>query len=246
MFYLQRSGSPDQEGPYSFEFLLHMAKEGRLFADDTIIPADGGPSFRAAENLEFGDLEYATPPEAPPTFNPKPTGTKVSPGTIAIISAVVVLSLCCIPSFFIFRTGSQAVQGEMSGVESIDSITALNQVTMATLSYCNDHDGFFPSGMDSTLWKEQLRPYLPAGSVLEINKDMQIEANPNLSVIRQGSVIDPRQTLMFFIRKPVLGDQSAVSNVAGDSGYVNSAGLERSIRRDIYNVPFERGNRRGR
>lgn len=224
-----------------------MAKEGRLFADDTIIPADGSEPFRAAENLEFGSLEYSVPPEAPPAFTPKTrSDSKISAGSIVVIAAIAILSLCCIPGFLIFRTGSQAVQGEMSGVESVDAITALNRVTQATINYCNDHDGFFPSGMDSTQWKDQIKPYLPDDAVLEIGPEMQIEANPNLSVIRQGSVIDPRQTLMFYIRKPVLGDQSAVSNVSGQSGYVNSEGLERSIRRNIYNVPFERGNRRGR
>lgn len=254
MFYLQRHGSPDQEGPYSYEYLLRMAKGGELTADDLLFPADGGEPFRAGENLEFGDLPPGAPKEpmaepampsvmadggAPPVLGPQ----KTSQGTVAVIAVVVAISLCCIPGFLLFQGGGQGaggglVGGGVPGVQSMDAISALNRVTEATIQYCNDHDGFFPSGMDSDKWKEQIRPYLEPGTRFDAGPGLPIEANPNLSVIRQGSVIDPRQTLMFFIRKPVFGNQSAVSNVSGRTGYVDSEGLEKSIRGNIYNVPF--------
>lgn len=252
MFYLQRHDSPDQEGPYSYEYLLRMAKAGELSASDLLTPADGGEPFRAGENLEFGFSAGSAPQaenhsgsesqtvQAPP----KMEGASSSRGTMAVVAAVAAISLCCIPGFILFQgfgvnpASGGVGGGGMPGIQSMDAISALNRVTVATIQYCNDHDGFFPSGMDSQQWKEQIRPYLEPGARLDAGPGLDIEANPNLSVIRQGSVIDPRQTLMFFIRKPVLGNQSAVSNVSGRTGYVSSEGLEKSIRRNIYNVPF--------
>lgn|GEM_PF-6568295 len=241
MFYLQRSGSPDQEGPYSFEYLKQIAREGRLNAEDLLIPADGGETFRAGENLEFGDLPRADAPHKPPLTEPPRTSvnpSKVSPGSIAVIAAVIVISLCCVPSFFLFQGGKGAALGEPTGIGSVDAMTSLRQVTQATVNYTNDWDTFYPSGMDdSTLWQSQVRPYMPNDSSFEVDGH-KIEANPNLARIRRGTIIDPTQTLMFFIRDPMLGDQSPVSNAEGNVGYVSSEKLERSIRRNIYNVPF--------
>jgi hypothetical protein len=241
VFYLQRSGSPDQEGPYSIEYLKQIAREGRLNAEDLLIPAEGGEPFRAGENLEFGELPRAETTHKPPVTEAPRVNTnssKISTGSIAVIAAVVIISLCCIPSFFIFRGSKGVAMGEPTGIGSVDSMTALRQVTQATITYTNDWDTFYPSGMDeSTRWQSQVRPYMPSASSFEVDGH-QIEANPNLARIRRGTIIDPTQTLMFYIREPMLGDQSPVSNAEGNVGYVNSAKLERSIRRNIYNVPF--------
>ncbi len=240
MFYLQRSGSPDQEGPYSIEYLKQIARDGRLYAEDLLIPAEGGESFRAGENLEFGDLPRADNVHKPPVTSPPQTSgpVKTSAGSIAVIIAVAIISLCCVPSFFMFRGGKKAALGEPTGIGSVDSMTSLRQVTQATINYTNDWDTFYPSGMDdSTLWQSQVRPYLPNDASFEVNGH-KIEPNPNLARIRRGTIIAPTETLMFFIREPMLGDQSAVSNAEGYVGYVSSEKLARSIRRNIYNVPF--------
>ncbi|MFM9871920.1 MAG: hypothetical protein ACKVQS_00480 [Fimbriimonadaceae bacterium] len=242
MFYLQRSGSPDQEGPYSFEYLKQIAREGRLNAEDLLIPVDGGESFRAGENLEFGNLPRAEKIHKPPITDPPPItanpNTKVSAGTTAVIVAVAIISLCCVPSFFLFKSGTNAITGEPTGVASIDSMTSLRQVTQATLNYTNDWDTFYPSGMDDpTRWQNQIRPYLEDNVKFEVDGH-KIEANPNLARIRRGTIIDPTQTLMFFIRDPIFGGQSPVSNAEGAVGAVDTEKLARSIRRNIYNVPF--------
>lgn len=217
-----------------------MARSGQLVAEDLIIPAEGGESFRAGENLEFGSLPRSETIHKPPVTETTSSSTSktVSNGTIAVIVAVAIISLCCIPSFFLFKGGKNAISGEFTGNASVDSMTALRQVTQATINYANDWDTFYPSGMDDpTYWQSQIRPYMGANKSFEIGGH-KIEANPNLARIRRGTIIDPRQTLMFFIRDPLFGDQSPVSNAEGNVGYVSSERLAKSISRKIYNVPF--------
>lgn len=264
MFYLQRSGSADQEGPFSFEFLRQMVKDGQIFGDDKLIAAEGGAPFPISDIFEWREIIQSRPESVSPnstgayrppnsgdyseTATAKPSNSKISGGSIAVIATIVLLTLCCIPGLIVSRGLSGAAERVgYSGVGSVDAMAALRSVSRASLNYANDWDGFYPDKFDEGIaWQNQLRPYLEPGFSFEVEPGKVIEANPNLAEIRSGSIIDPSQTLLHFVREPILGDQSAVSNCNGDAGYVDSQKLADSIRRDIYNVPIDQRYRRRR
>jgi hypothetical protein len=247
VYYLYRQGQPDPEGPYSFEYLKNLSREGRLFADDRLEPTDGSPSFHAGEVLEFGPLQnYVSPgiePEEtihrPPTYpESKPTNSSVSPSTIGVLIAIALVSLCCVPGLIFMRPAAGEAGGLGSiggGSGSVDSMTSIRRVTRAAIAYCSDNDGLYPPGMDSDEWRNQLQPYLEPGQS-DLGKLKSIKANPNLSGIRRGSIIDPYRTLMFYSTDSAFGGQTAVSNSEGQVAFIESRLVDEAVKKNLYYI----------
>ncbi len=230
MYYLQRGGA-DPEGPYSLEYLARMAREGKLSPADSLIDAASNQQSTVGEQL--GHLSDASW---------RPEKSSVSGASIAVIGMILLAGLCLLPILTMLpsaRTRSGGIissPGRASG-SVVANLEALRAVTRATEMYCYQHDGFFPSGMDSDQWKEQILPYLNDRSALDLGPEFTLGANPNLNNIRQGSVIDPYRTLMFYIMPSSGQGEAGASNVDGRVGIVPAEGLQKSIDSGIFNVP---------
>lgn len=228
MYYLRRGANADPEGPYSLEYLSKMAREGKLAPSDQLIDAESESHTTVGELLgNVSDIQWRS------------QKSSTSAAQMAIVGMLLLAGLCLLPLLTALPRMERTISGGVT--RSTDSaaghLEALREITRAAEMYCYQHDGFFPSGMDSERWKEQLRPYISDPSVLDPGPDQVLGANPNLNNIRQGSVIDPYRTLMFYITPSSRRGDAAASNVDGQFGIVRAEELQKSIDSGIFNVP---------
>lgn len=239
MFYLRRTNSPDIEGPYSLEYLRQMARDGKLFASDQLLNAETNEELMAHQIL---DVPASAPPMGGMSENPyapPPTKPGITPAQTAIIALIIIASICILPVLLLIPTAGRVL---LPDTDMAQAERVLRKVVRATEAYCNDYDGFFPSGMGSRdVWINQLDPYLDSDVSLEFENGDQVEANKNLNNIRLSSVIDPYQTVMFYVLpEPGKGDMAAVANVDGQVGGVPADRMKQSVDSGIYNVPIGR------
>jgi len=237
VYYLRRTNSPDIEGPYSINYLRRMAADGKLDGNDNLLNAETNEELLVHQLLDV-------PATAPPVYPTEPTATQppargVTSAQKAIIGLVIVASMCILPILLMLPTASKILIQSTDMVEARDVLT---EVRRATEAYCNDYDGFFPSGMGNRdEWTQQLSPYLPSDVSLEFENGDLVEANKNLDNIRMSSVIDPVQTVMFYVMpQEGTGDFAAVANVYGQVGLVPAEKMQKSVDSGIFNVPIER------
>ncbi|MBX3113704.1 MAG: hypothetical protein KF836_03985 [Fimbriimonadaceae bacterium] len=237
MYYLRRINSQDIEGPYSIDYLRQMAKDGKLDGSDNLLNAETNEELTVSQLIDVPTS--AQPNQAPPTATPPKATHKVTPAQGAIIGLIIVASLCILPLLLMIPTASKIL---IQSTDMLEARDVLNQVRRATEAYCNDYDGFFPSGMGNRdEWTQQLSPYLPADVSLEFPNGDMVEANKNLDNLRMSSVIDPGQTVMFYVMpQEGTGEYAAVANVYGQVGLVPAKKMQKSIDSGIFNVPIER------
>lgn len=242
MYYLRRNNSEDIEGPYSLEYLRQMAANGKVSGSDQLLHADTHEEISA--NALLG-VPYEAPPvyqtvtREQPEYAPQSESKGISNGQKAVIALIIFASICVLPFLLAIPAATKALipNTDMRQAENV-----LEDVARAAELYCSDYDGFFPSGMNNhDIWAEQLSSYLPNDTPLEFPNGDRVEANKNLNNIRLSSVIDPYQTVMFYVLpEPGKGENAAVANVNGQVGFVSAEKLQQSVDSGIFNVPIGR------